>query len=288
MPTVCLSKSSSRCLFPNTQILYPAYDSVNVSSNPTISFTGPANWQGLNLFLDAGNNYFDSANLSASVTSWRANRPLHDGANTNFIFFTQYVTNGSPYVILPVPTNIINAQPISNWTTGVGIILQDASRFSIGNAPTNLTSHTLVAHYNWNGSFPDALSASLDVSGNGNNVGFGAGGGPNGGVTLTGDAEEGGQAVQFHNPDGNSLGSLGVVSPSGVIDALAGSFTVSCWIKTTQTFGSDDSHAFDGAGIIAADATGLANDVVPLALTGSKIASTPVEHPMTPSIPRPA
>jgi len=53
--------------------------------------------------------------------------------------------------------------------------------------------------------------------------------------------------------------------------ALQGSFTVSCWIKTTQTWGNDNDHAFNGAGIVAADVNGLANDVLPMALTGSKI-----------------
>jgi len=86
-------------------------------------------------------------------------------------------------------------------------------------------------------------------------------------------AAAGPRAIQFHNGDGNSAGYVGWdPMPANLLAALAGSFSVSCWIKTTQNnFGWDQAPAYYGAGIVSADNGGLANDVIPLALTGSKI-----------------
>ena len=65
---------------------------------------------------------------------------------------------------------------------------------------------------------------------------------------------------------------------------LNGSFTVCAWVKTTQTFASDGSHPWEGAGMVWADYPGKppVGDTIPLALTGSKAAgfanSVPTVH----------
>ena len=56
--------------------------------------------------------------------------------------------------------------------------------------------------------------------------------------------------------------------PAPVLATLAGSFTISVWVNTTQTFGFDGDPAYTDAGIVAADIPGQYNDIVPLALTG--------------------
>ena len=57
-----------------------------------------------------------------------------------------------------------------------------------------------------------------------------------------------------------------------LLSTLAGSFTISLWVNTTQDFGDPNDYAYTGAGIISADVPGLANDLVPVALTGGQVA----------------
>ena len=80
-------------------------------------------------------------------------------------------------------------------------------------------------------------------------------------------------AVEFHDGDNSSAGYLGWSNPTppALLAALTGDFSVSGWIKTSQNIAWDSAPASAGAGIVAADNGGLANDVIPLALTGSKI-----------------
>jgi hypothetical protein len=114
----------------------------------------------------------------------------------------------------------------------------------------------------------------VDTSGNGYNMTFGGGDGSQGGDNLTSDSVGGVGAVQFHNGDGGSAGYLGWSNPTppGLLSALAGSFSVSCWNNTTQSnFGWDQAPANQGAGIVSADNNVPANDVIPMALTGNKI-----------------
>jgi len=133
--------------------------------------------------------------------------------------------------------------------------------------------HTLVAHYAWDGTNADGTASGVDTSGNGYDMNFGGGFGAQGGENSIADAAAGPLAIQFHDGDGNSAGYVGWdPTPAPLLTALAGSFSVSCWIKTTQNnFGWDQAPAYFGAGIVSADNGGLANDVIPLALTGNKI-----------------
>jgi hypothetical protein len=70
---------------------------------------------------------------------------------------------------------------------------------------------------------------------------------------------------------------------SPLVQMLNSSFTVCAWVKTTQTFASDDSPPWGGAGIVWADYPGTppVGDTIPLALTGSKaagFANSPTVH----------
>jgi hypothetical protein len=79
--------------------------------------------------------------------------------------------------------------------------------------------------------------------------------------------------VQFQDGDNNSGGYLGWANPTppALLSTLAGSFSVSCWIKTTQNIAWNTALAYYGAGIVSADLPGVANDVIPIALTGGSI-----------------
>ncbi|HWD90944.1 MAG TPA: LamG domain-containing protein [Verrucomicrobiae bacterium] len=130
---------------------------------------------------------------------------------------------------------------------------------------------SLVAHFNF-----DDLTAfyPLDVSQNGNDMdyGFGYNGG---GYHQTNDAAAGPNALDFfRNPDFSfSGGYIGWNStPADLLSTLAGTFSVSLWIKTTNSTGSVGDIASDGACILAGDVPGDANDVTPVALTGGAVA----------------
>jgi len=254
---------------PAVVVTYPLDGTTNVSQHPVFTWQGPAGFNYVNLQLKNWDGIFNiNSNLPAGQTSWQPPGTL---PYSSFSFTPNYNTNGTSFLVAAAPTNG-TGQAISSWTS----TCEMNSSFTVGfTVPSPFTpppgGHVLVARYTWDGTNTDPQAASIDVTGNGSNLGFGGGGGAQGGVTLTSNAIEGNRAVQFHNGDGGSLGWLGVTNPAPVMWALQGSFSVSCWIKTTQTYGNDNSPAYNGAGIVAADVNGQANDVVPMALTGSKI-----------------
>lgn len=59
------------------------------------------------------------------------------------------------------------------------------------------------------------------------------------------------------------------VSGSSSITSLAGSFTISVWVKTTQVYGSAGDRGYEGVGIVYADQPGQSTDTIPIALNGS-------------------
>ncbi|MBA4137774.1 MAG: hypothetical protein C0518_10700 [Opitutus sp.] len=101
---------------------------------------------------------------------------------------------------------------------------------------------------------PGQLAA--DFSGNNRN------GTANGNLNARGNGVAGG-AAQFD-------GSTSFISlDNSVASTLAGDFTISLWVETTATFGSDNDNALQGAGIVAAD-NGQSADAA-LGLTGNRI-----------------
>jgi len=155
-----------------------------------------------------------------------------------------------------------------------GFLLLAGGLFWAGSARAD---HTLVAHFAFDTTDAQNDVQGTDSSGNGNDMTYGAGGGDAGaGVFVTSDAAAGPLAIRFSaGTDGTGLGVLSwTIPPTELFSTLAGSFTVSCWIKTSQVFGSEGDPAYYGAGIVAADVPGPAFDVVPIALTGGEIAFT--------------
>jgi hypothetical protein len=142
-------------------------------------------------------------------------------------------------------------------------------------ATVRADNHTLVAHFAFDTTDAQNDVIGTDSSGNGNDITFGAGGG-GGGVFITAEAAAGPLAIQFSaGPDDDGLGVLSwSPPPAQLLSAMAGSFTVSCWIKTTQIFAAEGDAAWEGAGIVTGDVAGTANDYVPIALTGGEIAFT--------------
>ena len=249
---------------PYVNITFPADGSVNVTNQPTFTWQGPTNYNDLVAYS------FDSSPfLPVTQTSLLSPSVLYQGINSFTPHYDRYPTND---VVSSVPLdNGLN--PIFSW--GSTAHLQDyaTSQFTVGIVDPSGTSHTLVAHYTWDGTNGDGTPSGADSSGNGYDMNFGGNFGGAGGENSTTDPAVGPRAIQFHNGDGNSAGYVGWnPTPAPLLTALAGSFSVSCWIKTMQNFDFNGDPAYDGAGIVSADNAGLANDVIPIALTGGQIA----------------
>ena len=119
----------------------------------------------------------------------------------------------------------------------------------------------LVCHYD----FDEGTVLAADVTGNGNDMVF-AGpcrGGP--GPSVTNDSASGSGALAF---DGTTV----LVPEGNLITNLAASFSLSVWLKTTQSFGDAGNPASTGAGVVTAETSGQTFDLVPLALTGGSVA----------------
>ena len=249
--------------FPYVNITFPADGAVNVTNRPTYTWHGPTNYSDLVLYY-----YNNSPYLPVTQTSLLSS-VLYQGLNS---VTAHYDSNSTTAVVSSVPTNNA-AQAISSWVSTAHLQDYSSSQFTVGTVDGSGTSHTLVAHYAWDSTNANGSVSGADTSGNGYHMNFGGSFGSQGGTNSTTDAAAGPRAIQFHNGDGNSAGYVGWnPTPTNLLTALSGSFTISCWIKTTQNnFGWDQAPAYYGAGIVSADNGGQANDVIPLALTGSKI-----------------
>jgi hypothetical protein len=115
----------------------------------------------------------------------------------------------------------------------------------------------LIGHY----TFDNAASLGEDSSGFGNHADFLN----NVGYTPSGILSGG---AVFVASQSSNLRWTGASDP--IANVLAGDYTFSIWIKTTQTFGLNGGAGFDGAGIVYADLPGSANDGIPIALNGDQ------------------
>ena len=249
---------------PYVAISFPPDGAVNVTNRPTFAWQGPTNYSGLVVYA-----YNNSPNLPVTQTNWLSPSVLYQGLNS---FTAHYDSNSTTAVVLSLPTNNA-AQPISTWVSTVHLQDYSTAEFTVGTPDTSGGSHTLVAHYPFNATNGSVLAAAVDTSGHGYHMTFGGSFGSQGGTNMSADPAAGIGAMQFHDGDNNSAGYLGWTNPppSALLSALARDFSISCWIKTTQNIAWDQAPAYNGAGIVSADNSGLANDVIPIALTGSKI-----------------
>lgn len=120
----------------------------------------------------------------------------------------------------------------------------------------------LVAHYDFNG----GTALASDVSGNGNDLTIAGDFGGSGPSTNSQHIGSSGGSLSF---DGGSY----ISAPTTLLSTIAGSFSISLWVKTTQDNGNPDDVAWTGDAIIAADSPYAGdNDLIPLALTGGQAA----------------
>ncbi len=168
-------------------------------------------------------------------------------------------------MIISTPVNNLS-QPFTNWVGGAKLVDFAQSGFvTVTNPPTLAGGHTLIAHY----AFDDSGNLGLDSSSQGNDINCGSGWVTNLPHVFVTNAVAGGGAVQFFGD--SSMTPCGQSFTSWT-NTLAGSFTVSAWINTTNVIGNDGDNLSDGNGqsVIYADNNNLG--ATPVALTGTKAA----------------
>jgi hypothetical protein len=198
-----------------------------------------------------------------------------DGVFSTNDFATTGLLNAPKLITIGALADESNPDPTSPEYTGgngfVGLIddIQFYSRVltagevaALFATPGSKASTGLVCHYD----FDEGAVLAADVSGNGNGMVF-AGvleyNAP--GPALTARTESGPGALSF---DGTTY----LAPENNLVTNLAGSFSLSAWLRTTQSFGTSGEPAYQGAGIVTAEVAGHSLDLVPLALTGGNIA----------------
>lgn len=262
--TVTLNTSSND--FPYVDITFPTNGAVAVPSNATFTWQGgPTDYSDLLVYNPYGTY------LPINQTSWQP-PPMPYGSQT---FTVHYDSNSTTCVVSSQPVDN-GSHPISSWSSTGHLQDYDMSQFTVGVLDASGTFHSLVGHYPFDATSGQVLGSAQDTSGYGYGMSFESTYGAEGGINLTNDSAVGGGALQFVDGDGLSGGALSWSdtdpAPPALLSSLAGSFTVSCWIKTTQNFDYSGDQAYNGAGIVSASVSQPANDTVPIALTGANIA----------------
>ena len=169
-----------------------------------------------------------------------------DGNCTNFYAYNGLLDD------LQIYSGVLSDSEVASLYANPGTTIPDVAGGS---------ANGLVVHYD----FDEGTVLAPDVSGNNNNM-VHAGNFGGSGPAISPDAVAGAGSVSF---DG---GSYLTASPN-LLATLAGEFTVSLWLKTSQSYGNQGALAWQGAGVIAADSpAGGAKDLIPVALTGGQVA----------------
>lgn len=245
--------------FPAAVVYSPAEGALNLPPNFAYHWTGPANWTELDVNVHSEDfSWYEFSILPPAGTNWPAAPPALGGTN---IFVVNYRSNNTPFTTISIPTNAANGQPLAGWAGASKIASILETWFTVTVPPDPPAQ--LRAHLN----FDNPVFAGEDTSGQGNHIlssSWCAGGPP--GYSSSGGVAGG--AMIYNGTNWHSLNS-------NLVPVLASNFSISLWVKTTGTYGSDTDPAFAGAGLLsAANYLPPGNQTIPLALTGSKLAFT--------------
>lgn len=244
-------------LLPATMLTFPTESAINVTNRPTFTWQGPASWGvDIDAFVFTNGNFFEFARLAAAETAWTIPTPIPSGPDR--LVFVRYITNyAAPLFVAGTPLNTISSQPLSGWDSTSALESHSSFvSFSVIAPPAG--NPALFGHY----TFDNEFDLKADSSGLGNhavNTFFTGAGTQQPQYTAAGIA---GGAVEFD-------GFNAFWWETDMVNVLSGSYTISLWLKTTQSFGSDTDDARDGAAIFNGDDSG--DFPVPMALTGDKL-----------------
>lgn len=259
-------------MLPATIITYPSNGALLLTNHPTFTWQGPG-WpvEGYAYVVYSDWSLIQYVSLPSSHNDWTISTPIPDGIDYNLNL--GYVTNNAtPVFVAATPLNTNSShQPISGWISTSTFETSASVSFAVTNTVNPGGAHTLVAHY----AFDDSGNLGQDTSGHDNYMnGSSWWGSPT--HQFDTDAEAGGGAVQFF---GTSAMTPGDLPRTNWNLTLAGSFSVSAWVKTTASRGYDDDDALYGATIFwTYNDHGNTNDTIPLAITGSKAAFMTRDH----------
>lgn len=245
------------------EVLHPPDGATGVTNLPVIHWTGPTNLPLYYVSVSDNDGYYQFANLPNTATNWTPPVPLPYGKQIDFLAY--YQSNNHPGFTYTAATNS-GGTPLAGWLPTGAIATYRYSGFTVQSAPGGGSPVTLKAHYR----FEDGNIFAQDYSGNGNDVSTIASFG--GGVTYTTNVGAIGTNAAFFSNNGGA-GASWLNPPTNLLATLADSFSVSAWIKTDQISGADtDSGLFGNAGIVSAFNGPGANWVIPMCLTGEKLA----------------
>lgn len=258
-------------MLPAMVFTYPYENELNIPNQPTFTWQGPTNWPVYNntYVFNWDYSFFQYASLAATQETWSVPFTIPNGMNCSLEL--QYLTNNSPLLFTTTTPMTTNSESLDGWETTNVLETGDTFSFAVTNPP--VSSLTLVAHY----AFDDTNDIGLDSSGNGYNLDF------NGGdaIASTNDAEAGNGAAYF---DGNGFLTYST-PPASILNTLAGDFSLSFWIKTTQNTGDENGRDISVLESLPPIFPVFITMLFPLRWMEAKLALTPVAPvAMIPSI----
>jgi hypothetical protein len=256
-----VSTSMTSNQLPATVISFPLDGSFILSDQTNLTWQGPSSWSGSGNAYVSGSSYYFSSAVSPSQTSLAVNGPLPVG--NNYFCGVQYVTNYATSLFTSTtPSNIVTSALLSGWVVTSTLESSSSASFSVFTPPPPSLGHTNVAWY----TFENHTLVTLDFSGHGNNFsGYSTYFGSNS-VYITNNAAAGSYAMAF--PGGSWLDG----APPILVTNLAGSFSVSARIKVKSIQGNDNDDQYSAVGIVSAFSGDYNTSVMPLGMTGSKLA----------------
>lgn len=250
-------------MLPAVTITFPLDGVGNVTNHPNFTWEGPSSWPGTIVMYDYKWNQttfsydFFSYNFPqppTSTTNWLLTDTAPPGANT---FYVQYTNDATSVITCPTPMETNSATAFPGWAYRCQLDDSASVNFSVAGPTTFIfTGHTNIAYY----SFEDNSQFAQDFSGHGNNISI-YGGSP----YMTNDAAAGTYALA-------PAGAGYLYAPTNLVEAFAGSFSVSLWLKTSDVYGSDSGDVYSAAGIVSAFSGPGDNVGMPMGLTGHKLA----------------
>jgi hypothetical protein len=261
---VSITPSGTNFLGP-VYILSPANGSASLNLSPRVQWTGPDGFDSVTLDTEGPSSWMFS--YSGATTDVLL-PPLLPG---QYIVPVTYLKFSTPNLTLSTPVNA-NGITVSDWTTEVDLQSGNQVSFELDTP----TVHTNIAHLR----FDKASFLGFDSSQYGNDFPHGQFfGGP---IRETEMVIAGPGAARFL---GNTyLFSLyGEAAFTQMQSALSRTFTLSMWVNTTNSFGSDSDEARYGVALLDdynynLDLYGGTNSLIPLALTGQKAAFSTIDE----------
>jgi hypothetical protein len=247
-------------MLPATIITFPMDGSIILTSQTNLTWQGPPGWPAnANASVYDFSGYYQFASLPATQENWNV-PPFLVGSNYDFNLDYVATNTMTPLFQATVPLSTNNFQPISGWVSNSILETGTSVGFStVADYGVPSSGHTLLAYY----TFEDDNLFAQDFSGNDNNVY--SYGNYSMAPYITNNAEAGNYAF-------GASGDGWLYPATNLLTTLAGSFSVSLWLDTTNVHGRDTDDQYSAGGIVSALTGDSDNAVMPMGQVGTKVA----------------